>query len=193
MSDEAENSGMSYKIDAGRGSFTAQAFAEGMLSFMGHNPTFAVRRYGGEIQLTSDNSAVDSMLLVVQAETLSLINKVSAKDAAEIENTMREEVLEISKFPEITFVGKDVSMKEIADTKYAVEIRGILSLHGENRKQTIEAEADIVGETIRAQGDFNLKTSDFNIKKVKALGGTLKVKDEVKISFDITAFLKDKD
>lgn len=192
MSNEAENSGMSYKIDAGRGSFTAQAFAEGMLSFMGHNPTFAVRRYGGEIQLTSDNSAVDSMLLVVQAETLSLINKVSAKDAAEIENTMREEVLEISKFPEITFVGKDVSMKEIADTKYAVEIRGILSLHGENRKQTIEAEADIVGETIRAQGDFNLKTSDFNIKKVKALGGTLKVKDEVKISFDITAFLKDK-
>ncbi len=189
MTEEAKNSGMIYKIDAGRGSFTAQAFAEGMLSFMGHNPTFAVRRYGGEIQLTADNSAVDSMLLVIQAETLSLIDKVSDKDAAEIENTMREEVLEISNYPEITLVGNDVSMRQIADTKYAVEIGGVLSLHGQNRKQTIKAEADIVGKTIRAQGDFNLKTSDFNIKKVKALGGTLKVKDEVKISFDITAVL----
>lgn len=187
MTNAPENLGMRYRIDASRSSFTAQAFAEGMLSFMGHNPTFAVRRYGGEIQLTSDNSAVDSMLLVIQAETLSLLDKVGEKDAAEIENTMRGEVLEISKFPEIIFVGKDVSMKQIKDTKYHVQINGVLSLHGESRKQLIEAETEIEGKTIRAQGEFKLKQSDFNIKLVKALGGTLKVKDKVQISFDITA------
>lgn len=80
MTGEAENSGLRYRIDASRSSFTAQAFAEGMLSFMGHNPTFAVGRYGGEIQFDSDNSAVNSMLLIAQAETLSLLDKVSAKD-----------------------------------------------------------------------------------------------------------------
>ena len=178
---------MRYRIDASRSSFTAQAFAEGMLSFMGHNPTFAIKRYGGEIQLDSDNSAVDSMLLVAQAETLSLLDKVSAKDSTEIENTMRGEVLEISRHPEIVFVSRDVSMKQIADNIYAVKINGFLSLHGEKRGQTIEAEAEISGKTIRAQGKFKLKQSDFNIKQVKALGGTLKVKDEVEISFDITA------
>lgn len=187
MTGEAENSGLRYRIDASRSSFTAQAFAEGMLSFMGHNPTFAVGRYGGEIQFDSDNSAVNSMLLIAQAETLSLLDKVSAKDAAEIKNTMREEVLEISRHPEIVFVSRDVSMRQIADKKYSVEINGVLSLHGENRKQTIKAEAEIDGKTIRAQGEFKLKQSDFNIKQVKALGGTLKVKDVVEISFDITA------
>jgi len=187
MTNNAENLGMRYRIDASRGSFTAQAFAKGMLSFMGHNPTFAVSRYGGEIQLDSSNSQVDSMLLIAQADKLSLVDKVSAKDAAEIVNTMREEVLEISKHPEIVFVSRDVSMKQIAGTKYAVQINGSLSLHGETRGQAIKAEAEIVGKTIRAQGKFKLKQSDFSIKQVKALGGTLKVKDEVEISFDITA------
>jgi len=187
MTNEPENLGMRYRIDASRSSFTAQAFADGMLSFMGHNPTFAVGRYGGEIQLDSENSQVESMLLIAQADNLSLLDKVSAKDAAEIENTIRQEVLEISRHPEIVFVSRDVSMRQIAGEKYAVKINGSLSLHGETRGQTINAEAEISGKTIRAQGGFKLKQSDFKIKQVKALGGTLKVKDEVEIFFDITA------
>lgn len=187
MTDKAEKSGLRYKIDAARGAFTVQAFADGMLSFMGHNPTFAVRIYGGEIQLNAENSAVDSMLLMARADKLALLDKVSEKDAAEIENTMNNEVLEVSKYSEIVFVSRDVAMRQISGEKYAVQINGTLSLHGAKRERKIEAEADIVGKTIRATGEFNLKQSDFNIKQVKALGGTLKVKDEVKISFDITA------
>ena len=79
MTDEAENSETRYRIDAERGSFTVQAFAEGMLSFMGHNPTFAVRRYGGEIQFTDDDKKVESMLVVAEAESLSLRDNVSRK------------------------------------------------------------------------------------------------------------------
>lgn len=178
---------MRYKIDASRGTFTAQAFADGMLSFMGHNPTFAVRKYGGEIQLTPENNAVESMLLIAQAASLNLTDKVSEKDAAEIENTMQREVLEIARFPEIVFVSRDVSMNQIEGTKYNVEINGVLSLHGEKRNQRVNIEASIVGTTITAKGSFKLKQSDFKIKQVKALGGTLKVKDEVEISFNITA------
>jgi len=58
MTSETENLGARYKIDAGRGNFTVQAFATGLLSFVGHNPTFAVERYGGEIQFVAGNSEV---------------------------------------------------------------------------------------------------------------------------------------
>lgn len=187
MTDETENSGLRYKIDASRSVFTAQAFADGMLSFMGHNPTFAVRRYGGEIQLAPDNTRVESMLLVAQAESLNLTNKVSEKDAAEIEDTMRSEVLEISQFPEIVFVSRDISMRQIEGTKYSVEINGVLSLHGEKHNQRVKVKTSIAGKTISAKGSFKLKQSDFKIKQIKALGGTLKVKDEVEISFNIIA------
>lgn len=189
MTNEAKNTGKRYRIDAGGGRFTVHAFAGGMLSFAGHNPSFAVRRYGGEIQFNADNSEVVSMLLIAQAESLSLLNKVSDKDRKEIEGTMRGEVLETAKFSEIVFVSKDVSMKEMSKGKYAVTANGILSIHGESLKKTVKAEAEINGESIGANGEIALDQSDFNIEQTKALGGTLKVKDEVKILFDIAAHI----
>ncbi len=79
MTDEPKNLGLRYRIDASRSEFTVQAFSEGMLSFMGHNPTFAVRRYGGEVQFASGNQIVDSMLLVIETETLTLLDRVKEK------------------------------------------------------------------------------------------------------------------
>jgi polyisoprenoid-binding protein YceI len=187
MTDGAENSGTRYRIDAARGSFTVQAFAEGLLSFMGHNPTFAVRRYGGEIRFADGDKKVESMFVAAEAESLSLRDNVSQKDRTEIEKTMRDGVLETGKFSEIYFVSKNITLSEKRDGKFAVTANGTLSLHGETHPKTIEAEAEINNGNIRASGEFSLRQSDFRIEQVKALGGTLKVKDEVKISFDITA------
>ncbi|MGI9054567.1 MAG: YceI family protein [Pyrinomonadaceae bacterium] len=187
MTNEAENSETRYRIDAERGSFNVQAYAEGVLSFMGHNPTFSVRRYGGEIQFAAGDRAVESMLVVAEADSLSLRDNVSQKDRAEIENTMRGQVLETDKFSEIYFVSKDVSVTEKSNGKFSVTASGVISLHGETIPKTIEAEAEINNGNIRASGKFSLRQSDFNIEQVKALGGTLKVKDEVKISFEIAA------
>lgn len=184
---ETENHGTRYRIDARQSGFIVQAFASGLLSFVGHNPTFAVKRYGGEIQFAKGNTEVESMLVMIQAETISLLDEMSEKDTAEIESTMHGEVLETKQFPEITFVSKDVSLKEIADGRFAITANGNLSLHGESRPQTIKAEAKINGNKIRAEGEVALNQSDFNIEQTKTLGGTLKVKDEVKISFDISA------
>lgn len=178
---------MRYRIDASRSSFTAQAFAEGMLSFMGHNPTFGVRRYGGEVQFASDNQSVDSVLLVAETETLRLLDSVKEKDAAEIENAMLDDVLETHQFPEIVLVSKDVKMRQVAQAKYLAEIRGELSLHGVTLRNLIEVEVEISSGNLRARGEFWLRQSDYNIRQYAALGGSLKVKDAVKISFDIAA------
>jgi hypothetical protein len=40
---------------------------------------------------------------------------------------------------------------------------------------------------LRAFGEVSLRQSDYNIKPVSAVGGGLKVKDEVKFTFDIAA------
>jgi polyisoprenoid-binding protein YceI len=187
MSNEAENLGNRYRIDARRSEFTVQAFSEGMLSFMGHNPTFAVRRYGGEVQFASGNQSVDSMLLVIETETLTLLDRVKEKDAAEIENAMLDDVLETHQFPEIVFVSKNIKMRQTAQATYLAEISGELSLHGVTLRNLIEVEAEFNNRDLRARGEFWLRQSDYNIEQFKALGGSLKVKDAVKISFDIAA------
>ena len=42
-------------------------------------------------------------------------------------------------------------------------------------------------DTLRAYGEFLLRQSDFNIKLVSVAGGVVKIKDELKVSFDIVA------
>jgi hypothetical protein len=43
------------------------------------------------------------------------------------------------------------------------------------------------GDTLRAVGDFSVRLSDYEIKPVSAAGGTVRLKDVIKLSFDITA------
>ncbi len=187
MSDENKHFGARFVIDASRGSVTVRAFADGIFSFAGHHPTFAAQRFGGEIQLAANNAEVASLLIVVNAESLYLIDKRSEKDREEIESALHEKILSTADFSEIYFVSRNVSMRQRNDGKFIVEANGAFSIRGRNLSQTIVAEAEINAEGIRANGEISLRQSDFGIEPYKTLGGTLKVKDEVKISFDIAA------
>lgn len=44
-----------------------------------------------------------------------------------------------------------------------------------------------MGESLRAHGEFPLRQTEYGIKPVSAAGGTIKLKDELKFTFDIVA------
>ncbi len=44
-----------------------------------------------------------------------------------------------------------------------------------------------MGDMLRASGEFSLLQSDYGIPLVSVAGGALKVKDELKFTFDIVA------
>ena len=44
-----------------------------------------------------------------------------------------------------------------------------------------------MGDTLRANGEFALRQSDYRIKLASVAGGALKLKDELKFTFDIVA------
>ena len=44
-----------------------------------------------------------------------------------------------------------------------------------------------MGDRITASGQFVVRQSDYGIKPVSIAGGTLKLKDEIELSFDIVA------
>jgi polyisoprenoid-binding protein YceI len=186
VNEETQISGARFVIDGAQSRLSVAAFAGGLLSFAGHNPTFAVRKFGGEILFTSGGAA-DSLLVVVESGSLQLLDEKSESDRREIENTMRRDVLETGKFAEIFFVSKNVAISTGSNGNFAVTAGGVLSLHGEKHPQTITAEATISNEIIRAHGGFSLKQSDYKIERVRALGGTLTVKDDVRIEFEIEA------
>ena len=161
--------------------------AEGMLSMFGHNPVIAVCGFGGDARFNSGTLEKGSLLMLVQADSLVVINKVSDKDRLEMERAMREEVLETARYPEIVFMSTSISASRTAEDQYQARINGNLSLHGVTRDQLINAQLIVNGDSLRAHGEFPLRQTDYNIKPVSVAGGTLKMKDELKLSFDIIA------
>jgi polyisoprenoid-binding protein YceI len=176
-----------YRIDARQSRFHVHAEASGLLSVFGHNPVIAVCGFGGDVRCAPRTLEGASLLLLVQANSLAVTGDVSEKDRAEIERVMRAEVLETSRYTEIVFMSTSVSAERLAEGQFRARISGNLSLHGVTREKTISAHVAANAERLRAQGEFGLRQSDFQIRQVNALGGTLKVKDELRLTFDISA------
>jgi polyisoprenoid-binding protein YceI len=187
MIDGNETTIARYRIDARRSRFVVQAEATGLLSVFGHNPTIAICGFGGDARFISSTLQQASLLVLVQSGSLTLVSESSDKDRHEIERAMRDEVLEIARYPEIIFMSKSITANRMTEDKYQVRIIGSLSLHGLTREQLIDAQVNVNEAGLRAQGEFTLRQSDYNIKPVSALGGTLKVKDDLRLSFDIIA------
>lgn len=185
--EETKATAIRYVINARASRFTVRAFASGMLSALGHNPTIAIRDFSGEVQLNPDKLEEASLRINVKAASLGVADNISDKDRREIERQMHDEVLEVSTYPEIVYECSRVSASKIADAQYQVTLDGDLTLHGVTRNLPVSARVTVSGETLGVFGDFSLRQTDYEIKLVSALGGALKVKDEVKGSFNIVA------
>jgi polyisoprenoid-binding protein YceI len=183
----SETSAVIYRVDARRSRFIVKAFATGMLSAFGHSPTIAIRDFTGEVRFSPDHLEAASLRLQIKADSLVVTDEVSDKDRREIERQMREDVLETAQYPEIVFESTKVSAEKVMGSQYRTRINGNLSMHGVTRECVIEAQVIAGEDTLRANGEFPLRQSDFNIKPVSAVGGTIKLKDELKFSFDIVA------
>jgi hypothetical protein len=53
--------------------------------------------------------------------------------------------------------------------------------------EPVIARVAVFGEMLRASGEFTLSQTDYQIKLVSVAGGALKLKNELKFSFEILA------
>jgi polyisoprenoid-binding protein YceI len=180
-----------YAVDPGLSRFTARAFAAGLLAAMGHSPSFAIRQFTGEASFPPGAPEQGSIRIVVQAASFELTDQVSDKDRREIERTTRNDVLEVSRFPEIVFEASHPSMSKGGESHYWANLTGKLTLHGITQAQQISAQVSVTGSELRANGEFTVRQSSFGIKPVSVAGGTLKIKDDVKVTFDFVARKKE--
>jgi polyisoprenoid-binding protein YceI len=176
-----------YVIDGRASRFIVQAFATGMLARMGHNPTIGICDFSGEMKFNPDKLEAGSLRLVIKAASLSVQDDISDNDLREIERLMKEEVLETAKFPEILYEAPSISVTKMADALYSATLDGKLTMHGVTSNQPIAVRVALFGSMLRASGNFSLDQTDYNIKLVSVAGGALKLKDELKFSFEIVA------
>jgi polyisoprenoid-binding protein YceI len=176
-----------YVIDGRASRFTVCAFASGLLAAIGHDPTIGIRDFSGEIKFNAEKLEAGSLKIIVKSSSLSVQDDISAKDLREMERLMNLEVLETAKYPEILYESPPVSLMKMADMLYSATLNGNLTLHGVSHNQPINARVALLGSMLRASGDFSLRQTDYDIKLVSVAGGALKLKDELKFSFEIVA------
>lgn len=95
------------------------------------------------------------------------------------ERMLGPEVLDSNHFPEIIFESTHVEHGQ----EGVFVVNGRLSLHGVTKPISLVAHL----KNGRYTGTFALKQRDFGIIPVSVAGGTVKVKDELAIEFDIAA------
>ena len=176
-----------YRLDAARSKFMIRAFAGGLLWFKGHDHFVQARDFTGEAQLTPGSVSPASLTLNVRAASLAETREVFNEQQQKIINgELREIVLEPDKYPDITFKSTDVSV-ETRGGVFRVKLGGDLTLRGVTRRVLIPAEVTLEGQDLRARGEFDIKRSDFKVPATSAFHGLVRVRDRLKVSFDIVA------
>ena len=178
---------MRFVFDKTASRFTVQAFAAGLFSAFGHSPTISIRDYEGGVEFIPQTYEKAFVRLVVKTETLEPIDEMKREDRERMIGLMRNEVLHVERFPSITYESTSVKVHRPADNVLQTSVEGDLTLHGVTRLHSFDARVADMGAMLRISGVFSLRQTDYGIKLVSIAGGALRLKDELKFTFDIVA------
>jgi polyisoprenoid-binding protein YceI len=163
------------EVDSLHSTMTVRVYKSGFLSAFGHNHEIQAPIQSGQVKESGSPSAE----LRIDARKLRVLDpEASDSTRAQIQETMLgTQVLDADHFPEIRFQSTGVEQK--GPDHWIVH--GNLGLHGKDHPIAVE----VTLKDERYRGSATLKQTDFGITPVTVAGGTVKVKNEVKIEFEI--------
>jgi hypothetical protein len=162
-------------IDTAHSVLRVRVFKTGLFSAFAHDHDIQAPIALGTVRL-GDNPSVT---LQVHAQELRVLDpEASADTRADVQKTMESsEVLDVKRFPDISFQSTEV--RKTGENHWTVH--GNLTLHG----QTSGANVDVVLKDNHFEGSAQLKQRDFGMTPVSIAGGSVRVKDEVRIEFTV--------
>ena len=161
-------------IDRAHSTIMVYVYKTGILSTLAHNHEIEAPIESGEVK-GSEGSSVE--LRVSSSKLRVLDTEVSDGTRAKIQATLQGEVLDVGRFPEIHFQSTEVKP---SGTEHWI-VHGNLDLHGQIHPISFE----VALTNGLYEGTVLLKQSEFGITPVKVAGGTVRVKDEIKVAFSI--------
>lgn len=146
----------------------------GLFSGFGHNHTISASIARAAIDPKSKTASI-----TVHTKEMKVLDpEASDKDRQEIQATMLgPKVLDAQKYPEIRFTSTRVEQTSAGEFR----VTGNLELHG----VTKQLEFPVTGTPEHYTGKTKLKQTDFGIQPVSVGGGTVKVKDEIELEFNV--------
>ena len=176
----------SYCLDTNSGNLYVYTLKEGLLSKLAHDLLIDVTDFKVNLDVPEAGFSSGSLELEIQANSLKVVcalkdgertDALKEKDIVDIERDMGVKVLHPDKYPTANFRSKAIQEKGSG-----YKINGDLSLHGITK--SIDFDIDTNGGNLK--GMITLLQKDYGIKPFKAMMGTLKIKNEINIGFDLS-------
>jgi len=182
-------SGAVYGIVAAGSKIQVGVFREGLLKAFGHDHLIAAKRFSGTVHFNADKVEESSLALDMEASSLTVLDPgVAEKDRRDAQATMvSAKVLGVESFPRITFRSTGVQQIKKAGAEWEVTVAGKLNLHGVEKPISFPVRIRLDNTRLTLNGEVFIAQTGFGIKPVKVAGGTVRVKDRVKVSFTIVA------
>ncbi len=162
------------EIDASRSVLTVRVYKTGLFSAFAHN-----HEIRAPVQAGNFDELKRTIKFIVEAKQLRVLDPdASESERSQVQANMQgSEVLNVGKFPQIKF--SSTSVEPNGAGKWTVH--GNLTLHGQTRPVNVE----VRGEKGHYTGSATLQQTDFGITPISIAGGSIKVKDEVRVEFEI--------
>jgi polyisoprenoid-binding protein YceI len=162
-------------IDSAHSTLTVFVYKSGLFSAFADNHVVNAPIAGGTI---SEEAPREIELVVRTADLRVLDPDLAPERRAEVQARMLgSEVLDAAQFPEITFAS--TTIEPAGADRWNVS--GRLNIHGRTRIITFP----VVLLNGKYSGQVRIRQRDFGIEPIRVAGGTVRVKDELKIQFEI--------
>jgi polyisoprenoid-binding protein YceI len=185
-----------YSLNENSGNVYIYTFKEGLLSKLAHDLLIDVTNFKVNVNVPEKGFSSGNLDLELQANSLKVIcalkegerqpDTLKEKDIADIERDTAKKVLHPDKYPTVNFCSKEILEKPGLSYKLdedGYHVKGELSLHGVTKP--VEFNVKITnGKNLT--GMITLLQKDYGIKPFKAMLGTLKIKNEINIGFDLS-------
>ena len=167
--------GESRPIDAEHSTLTVLVYKSGLFAAFADNHVIRAPISSGSI---SADAPLSIEVIVHSADLRVLDPGLAADRRGDVQARMLgPEVLDVGRFPEIAFASTAIEPSGTGRW----QVTGRLTIHGQVRSITFPVER-VNG---KYRGEVAIKQRDFGIEPIKVAGGAVKVKDELRVQFEI--------
>jgi polyisoprenoid-binding protein YceI len=159
-------------MDTAKSKLTVFVYKEGLFAFAADNHEVSAPIASGSFDQTS--KTVD---LTIDATKMQVQDPPSRRDQVQA-NMLGPQVLDVAKYPQIAFHSTKI---EAADPDHWT-VTGDLTLHGQTRALTFQV---VRTDASTFAGSTTVRQTDFGIAPIALVGGTVRVKNDVKVEFTI--------
>ncbi|MBV8082667.1 MAG: YceI family protein [Candidatus Eremiobacteraeota bacterium] len=166
--------GATHTIDVAQSHIAVFVYKSGLFAFAADNHVINAPIASGQL-----DDPLTSVSFVVTASQLKVLDPNSSdNNRTQVQARMESpDVLDPAHFPTIEFKSTNISGSPTAGW----DVSGQLTLHG----QTKPVKLHVTESAGHFKGSTTLKQTDYGIAPITIAGGTVKVKDDVRIEFDI--------